>query len=286
MPSLKKKPSVFAYLSYRLYLRDMYAFLKRESKGFSYRSFSQAAGFKSQSVLKQLIDGKRNLADESIGKVIKALGLRKRQAGYFRTLVHFEQTNDSSEKREHLEALLRYKSNSRWRTLTEKSYSIYKDWYLAAIRERVATEGFKEDVQWIAESMVPPIRPSQANKALRILQKNGFIRRDAHGQLQPTDSIIKTPPEVSSLVVRNFNRQMIARAQEALERVPAKKREISGMTISCSNQMFDRVKKRIQSFKDEILHMIETEQKPPHEVFQFNVQLFPLSDSSDGKEAV
>ena len=284
MATKKQKPSVFDYLSYRQYLRDMYAYLKRTVKGFSYRSFSLAAGFKSQSVLKQLIDGERNLAEDSIAGVAKALDLKKRETGYFHELVRFEQTGDSVEKREHLEALLRYKSNSRWRTLTEKSYSIYKDWYLAAIRERVATEGFREDVQWIAESMVPPIRPSQANKALRILQKNGFVRRDADGQLKPTESIIKTPPEVSSLVVRNFNRQMIARAQEALERVPVNKREISGMTVSCSHEMFSRIKKRVQSFKEEILHMIESEQKPPHEVFQFNVQLFPLSDSGAGKE--
>ena len=72
MVTKKQTPSVFDYLSYRAYLRDMYAFLKRARKGFSYRSFSRAAGFKSQSVLKQLIDGERNLADDSIARVAVA----------------------------------------------------------------------------------------------------------------------------------------------------------------------------------------------------------------------
>ncbi len=60
-PPMSTKISVFEYDNYREFLRDSYEYLKAANPKYSYRYFSKSAGFKSSSVMKMIMDGKRNM---------------------------------------------------------------------------------------------------------------------------------------------------------------------------------------------------------------------------------
>ena len=81
------RPLIYAYLDYRNFLKDLFAFKKQESASFSFRNFSRLAGLKSSNFLKLVMDGKRNLSPQSIHQVAKAFKLSKGEADFFETLV-------------------------------------------------------------------------------------------------------------------------------------------------------------------------------------------------------
>ena len=83
--------NVFDYNNYRQYLRDFYHEKKRNNPYYSYRLFSRLAGFKAPNLLKLVMDGDRNLTDESAAKFTRGLGLRGGDAQYFVTLVYMNQ---------------------------------------------------------------------------------------------------------------------------------------------------------------------------------------------------
>ena len=89
--------ALFEYLNYRDYLRDYYEEKKRLSSFYSYRLFSQKAGFSAPNVLKLVTEGKRNLSKESVFKFVKALGFNKKEAEYFENLVFFNQAKSIKE---------------------------------------------------------------------------------------------------------------------------------------------------------------------------------------------
>ncbi len=93
-----KKPQIFNYLDYRLYLADTYTYYKQTTTYFSYRYFSSKAGINSSSFLKLVIEGKRGLTDETCEKFIHALRLWGKEGDFFRVLVKYNQAKTPQEK--------------------------------------------------------------------------------------------------------------------------------------------------------------------------------------------
>ena len=66
--SVSTRPSPRDYDDYRAYLSELIDFLRTSKRGFSFRRFSKRAGYQSPNFLKLVIDGQRNLSDDSIAK--------------------------------------------------------------------------------------------------------------------------------------------------------------------------------------------------------------------------
>jgi uncharacterized protein (TIGR02147 family) len=274
--NISKKISVFNYLDYRHFLRDYYDFHKNGPSPFSYRSFSQKAGFSSHNVLKFIMRGERNIAAESIDRFALALGLNDREKEYFRLLVLFGQTGDEAEKNDLFRRIFMNRHVAEAKRIDRLHYRMYSDWYNVVIREMINLKDFSEDHRTIARAFSPSLRPHQVKKAIEILLDTGLIRRGADGRLVQSHAIIKTAPEVSSLAVKNYTREMIRKAETALDTVEAERREISAMTIAVSPAMAQTIKKKIQVFKEGLLSDLAQDTSPSEEVYQLNFQLFPL----------
>ena len=59
-------PVIFKYNDYRKYLRDLFNFHKNKNRHFTYRYIAMKAKFASPSALKDVVDGKKNLSQESV----------------------------------------------------------------------------------------------------------------------------------------------------------------------------------------------------------------------------
>lgn len=271
-----KKLNIFGYVDYRVFLRDYYNLQKKQTRYFSYRYFSNKAGFSSHNVLKQVINDERNIAPKSIPKFCRVLNLTSRECDYFRLMVLFNQSKNEAEKNELFREMFRYKQGSKAKRLNELQYKMYSEWYHAVIRELISFKDFGDDYSAIAKYLSPPITPGQVKKSLQLLKDIGLIKKNKDGKWVQRDPIIKTDPEIESLSIRNHNRKMIQLAEDAIEKVKPEDREISGMTLGISKKAFKEIKQKIQSFKDEILSDILSDSSQSEEIYQLNFQLFPV----------
>jgi uncharacterized protein (TIGR02147 family) len=269
-------PDIFGYIDFREYLRDAYAALKASQRGFSYRAFARKAGMSSPNFLKLVIDGKRNLGSTSIGQFAKALDLGTRETEFFRELVTFNQAGTAAEKNEHFERLGKYRKHKRVHKLDRDMFKYLSRWYYPAIRELANCDGFREDPKWIAAQIRPKITSAQAKEALDILLDLKLLVRDAAGKIQQGQTLMSTGPEVRSLAVGNFHRQMMERAADSIETIDREHREISGVTVALSAEGFAQFKQKIHELRAELLELSAQEQSPQR-VVQFNFQAFPLA---------
>jgi uncharacterized protein (TIGR02147 family) len=271
-----KKIDIFEYDNYRVYLKDLYKFYKETKPQFSYRYFSQKAGFRSPNFLQLVIEGKRNLSPESIEKFTNALKLAKKEAEFFRILVHLNQARTVGEKKIYAEQLMQFRPFRYIHPLRQDQYRYYTDWYNIPIRELTTLPEFSEDPAWVARRLIPSISPQQAQKALDLLLQLGLLKRDETGRLVQTDAFISTGDEVMSTSVANYHRTMIEKGAEALDRFPMPDRDISSVTMALSDKNFREIKALIQRFRKELLAIADQDQDPEG-VYQVNFQLFPLA---------
>ncbi len=271
---------VFHYLDYRHYLRDYYESQKKKRGNlFSYRSFMKQAGLSSPNFLKLVIEGKRNLGEDGIASFSKALKHNPEEARYFEQLVYYNQSTTEGERQEWYVQLSNSKRFRDIQQLEKDCYAYYSRWYYVALRELVLLPEFKEDPEWIAKKIYPPISAGDAKEGLALLQKLGLLVRNKKGCLEQANLNITTSREVKSLSLSAFHRQMILRAADSIERTPSDQRDISSLTVALSKEKFLEAKRRIQEFRRELNVLLSDPKASPAEaVYQLNFQIFNLSE--------
>jgi uncharacterized protein (TIGR02147 family) len=270
------KPDIFSYLDYREYLGDYYVAAKKESKAFSYRYFSRKAGFSSPNFLKLVIEGKRNISEESITRFGRALKLSTAEQRFFSNLVAFCQAENEEKKNEAFERVAASRRFKQARRLDGQFYLYLSRWYYPAVREMVARHDFIEDPEWIAKQLLPPIHPNDVLECLEVLLDLGLVERNSEGELGRGDPSITTGHQVHNLAVSNYHRQMLKRASDSIETVSSENRDISAMTVSIANNTIADLKSRIHNFKEGVLDRCDRDEKS-EVVYQINIQLFPLT---------
>ncbi len=276
LQNLKKRPSIFQYSDYRAFLRDHFAYLKATNASYSFRTFSRLAGFSSPNFLQLVYDGKRNLSHESVERVAGAFRLTKSETSFLDSLVRFNQAYTTEEKNEQFERMLQHRQYRKIRMIVPDQFEYYSKPYHIALRELVDTADFREDPHWIAERLRHQVSEKEVREGIELLLKLGFLRR-VNGKLSLAESSMSTSPEVSSLAVSNYHKEMLRMADEALDSVAATDRDISSVTVAVSSQQMKELKRRVTEFRNSLLSWLDSSKENKNEVLQINLQVFPLS---------
>jgi len=270
------RPNIYDYMDYRTFLKDMFRFRKHKDSYFSYRYFSGKAGFSSPNFLKLVIDGKRNLTSASLAKVAKGFGFLKQEREFFENLVFMNQAKDHEEKKHYLKRIMSIKGYIKTRRIEKKSYEYFSKWFTVAVREIVMFEGRDYTAEQIASILNPKITPKEAETAINLLMDLGFIKKDKDGLWVQSDAALSTDPEVKSLAIANFHREMLKLASESIERYSANERDISALTLRVNSASMAEIKRKIIEFRKELLEFA-LDEETADQVLQVNLQVFPLT---------
>ncbi|MED5374557.1 MAG: TIGR02147 family protein [Myxococcota bacterium] len=274
-------PDLYSTLDYRAWLRAWFDAKKQENPRFSHRMFVRMAKMRSPSSILQIMDGKRNLSPQSCRQLCDAMKLSAEDARTFALLVDFDQA-DTPEARDaayqRLSATQRFKQAHR---IEGESYRCLSRWYYPAIHELAQRPDWRAEPAWIAEQLRPPIAPQQAEEALRELQTLGMLQPDEQGTLRPQDGSLTTQQQVTGLAVHNYHRGMSARAQDAVRDFPSDQRHMLGLTVSIPAALVPQLKAELNAFQARLLDLCDGAEDHPEQVYQLNLQLFPLSKRSE-----
>jgi len=271
-----RKVDVYEYLDYREFLRDCYAYLKRTRRGFSHRAFSRRAGLGSPNHLKRVMDGERNLTSEMAQRFASALGLDGDAAEYFVQLVALGQAKTTAARSEAYAKLSRFSAYRRTRKLDLAHAAYHSTWYVPVVRELAGRADFRPDPRWIAQQVLPAIKPSEASAALQTLLQIGLLREEDDGSIRQSEPLITTGPEMHALHIANYHRMMMERAAAAIDLVPPERRDISAVVLLLSESGIAKLKSKVQRFRRELLELSLAE-TGADQVVQMNLQMFPLT---------
>jgi uncharacterized protein (TIGR02147 family) len=275
--------NIFNFMNYRDYLRAFYHDKKAEDKGFSYQVMAENAGFRSKSFIKLVIDGKKNLAPESLMKLKIVLKLNEKSFSYFRDLVAFNQARSMRERNDNLKRLFSYRKRNPGRLVLHDQYEFYSQWYHNTIRELLPLCDFKEDYGILGKMVDPPISAREARESVRLLLKLKLIIKKGTAYVQASP-IITSGDEVKSAAVQNFHVQNLALAAASIDGCPGPRRDLSCLVLGLSEEGIERIKKETREFRKKLLE-IARKDKNPACVYHYSTQFFPTSRMSPQKPA-
>jgi len=274
--------NIYKYNDYRRFLADYYDEKKKTSRTFSYRSFAAKAEIKSPVFLKEVISGDRNLTPQTMEKFVVALGLNDRESLFFRNLVRFNQAKTADEKQEYYAVMLTMNDYVKEHKLTADQYRYFETWYTPVIRELITLVPFDGDFGALGAKVIPSISAVQAREATKLLERIGLLEKSEAGYVQ-TEQSITGGTDLMNLVRRKFNSSMIERAVHANNTISPEERYVSGITLGVSKPCYDSLVAEIQQFRERIKSIVSND-RGSDRVYQFNVQLFPLTEPVVSKE--
>lgn len=285
-------PAISDYMSYRQFLADFYQYKRKASKGslrrYNYAVFSAAANIKSPNYLKMIIEGKRNLSNDMIGKFGKALGLSKDLTEEFRLLVHFTQATDPADRNMYLKKLSEHRVAGKLKSgeIDRKTWEKVPNWVTWIIYAMVDQEGVSFDTAALKKLLRNKASADEIDNALNTLLTTGELRRDeATGEIKKNRSLIESPEEIPVALVRKLQSQLMYLGLESLYQDQPTDREFGTLTLSLTKSEFEEIKFKLRQMR-KALHKdnsIARMKDKGERVYQLNIQLFPVTNATDVK---
>lgn len=274
--------NLFEYRDYRTFLKEFYQKARNISHSYSFRALAKRAGFKSSNFFMLVMQGKRNLTEDSLHKVMRALNLNKQEEDFFRNLVFFNQATSYEDKNLYYQRLVQSKKIKELKPIEKKQYEYYSAWYHPVIRELVIAKDFDGTPEWISKKLFPTVTTLQVSKSIELLEALNLIVKDGQGKWRQKDSLISTGPELTSVVVHNYHKILLNLSQQVMDKLSMKEREVSSLTLGVSKKLLPEITTKIREFRQELLKMVAQEAQP-EEVALLNIQFYPVTQGAGEK---
>lgn len=268
--------SIFTYTDYRHYMKDYFSFKKAEKSGFSLKVFADRAGFKARDFILRVMNGTRNLSQSGSYKMSKALQLSEKESDYFIHLVSFNQATTPREKEFFFLKMTQICRHGKIQKLRQEQFSYFSEWYYSALRSLLPVLDFSDNYSEIGKFLTPCLSASMVEKAITFLLDHKLLEKDDNGKYHVSASQISAGDAVTSVALLRFHKQSLDLARRALEAETEEHRDISGVTMSLSQNGYKKIREEIAAFRKKIMSIAEKDSNE-NGVYQCNFQLFPLS---------
>jgi uncharacterized protein (TIGR02147 family) len=161
-------------------------------------------------------------------------------------------------------------------TLKKDQYEFFQKWYHSAVLVVLDYIDFRGDFAALGQQLSPSITAMQARKSVELLLRLGLVAIDDSGRYVLTNQFLTTGEPEKRIAVRTFQKEMIYRAAESLDRHQPFERNISSVTVTLKRKDMKLVETMIAEFRRSLLKLAE-ETDDPDRAYQFNVQLFPVT---------
>ncbi|MEO6097571.1 MAG: TIGR02147 family protein [Fibrobacteria bacterium] len=266
---------LYEYSDYRLFIKHYYEERKAENPAFSFRYLSQKAGINSAPFFKFLIEGKRNLTQETLIKVAAALKLDEQGREYFEHLVFFNQAKTVKDKNLFFSKLIALQKARNTLHIGSEKYEYFSEWYHCAIRELVTLVDFREDYAKLGNSLRPALSAVKAQDSVDLLLRLGFLKQ-VGGKFVQAEPLLTTGYGIEDYQIIKFQIKMMRMAIEAFDRSNAAERSMSSLTFSLSRETYNTIVKEMRAFRAKIMELVGKDESPEM-VYHLNIGLFPMS---------
>lgn len=152
-------------------------------------------------------------------------------------------------------------------------FFVLSEWYHFAILSLLDTPGSVFEAKWISKRL--GISIMEAKLAIERLKSLDLIEK-TDGRWKQKGGPIRVNESEANSASRKFQKDLLLKAIQSLEKDPQPSRDISSMTFCMNPERVTYAAERIAQFRRELSRELETEHHVT-EVYQLTIQLFPLS---------
>ncbi len=248
-------------------LKEELAARKERNESYSMRSFASFLGM-SPASLSQFMSYKRGISGAKATLILQKLGVSPKESMYYLSKINGGET-----------VIPKVTESESRQILREDTFKLISEWYHFALLSFSELRIKTKDSRIIGKAL--GVKSELINSAYSRLLRLGIIQEfpKSFKQLIPPFS---TTEDIPSEVIQKYHKEALKLAADRIERVEPELREFSSLTLAINTKKLARAKELIRQFCDDMEDVLET--GPKDEVYQFNIQLFPLTNTKEIKK--
>ena len=264
---------IFQFTNFRKYLDEYQAARVLTDPDFTRAGACVLLGLpKTRSYYNDIVKGKK-LSSRMIPKFVEVLGLNKKEAKYFETLVNLDQAKTATERNAFFEELLKQHPDSH-RILNEDAYEYYNHWYNSVLFTALEVVDVSDDLEPIQKLISPKVSVGTLKRSLELLERLGFVRKNENGFWKSCRDSVSSGAYNNSDLVRQYQLQCFELSKQALLANDERSSDMATFTFSVSDDAFRAIAKEIHGLKARVRKIIMLDKKKATGVHQLNVHLF------------
>lgn len=264
---------IFQFTNFRKYLDEYQAARVQTDPDFTRAGACALLGLpKTRSYYNDIVKGKK-LSSRMIPKFVEVLGLSKKEARYFETLVNMDQAKTATERNAFFEELLKQHPDSH-RILNEDAYEYYNHWYNSVLFTALEVVDVSDDLEPIQKLIFPKVSVGTLKRSLELLERLGFVRKNEDGFWKSCRDSVSSGAYNNSDLVRQYQLQCFELSKQALLASDESSSDMGTFTFSVSDDAFKAIAKEIQGLKAKVRKIIMQDKKKATGVHQLNIHLF------------
>lgn len=264
---------IFQFTSFRKYLDEYQTARVQTDPDFTRAGACALLGLpKTRSYYNDIIKGKK-LSSRMVPKFVEVLGLNKKEARYFETMVNMDQAKTATERNAFFEELLKQHPDSH-RILNEDAYEYYNHWYNSVLFTALEVVDVSDDLEPIQKLISPKVSVGTLKRSLELLERLGFVRKNENGFWKSCRDSVSSGTYNNSDLVRQYQLQCFELSKQALLAGDESSSDMATFTFSVSDDAFKAIAKEIQGLKAKVRKIIMLDKKKATGVHQLNIHLF------------
>ena len=226
---------------------------KIQNGKYSMRKFASDANV-DPSTLSQYFKGKRKLTSEAFEILLKKLCVNQ-------------------------EVLDQYERDTKeLKLLNEKHQEIKKRWFYYALLESFSLADFEPNTKWLSSRL--GMSENSIEKALEILESTGAMRKDEERYIDTLGSVTFVDDINMDIVAgRQYQKELLEKAKDSIDQNEGHIKDHTSLCFAFNTSLMPEVKERIQTFRQEMAHFIDSTSKKDesNEVYAIQINMFPLT---------
>ena len=246
----------------QVWLQNLLEEKTKKNPQFSLRALARMVEI-SPAVLSRVLNGKRKLTFSLAVRIADALKMGPMER---ETLYSFYVSSQEQMPSEDVKV----------RELSIDCFNAMKECYHYGITQLLYTENFREDHKWMAKIL--GISELEVKLAVERLLRLEILDRDENGKLYRTSTHLTTSTDIASAGIRYFQKQILEKSIESLERDPLNERDITSITIAINEDKIEEAKKEIKKFRMKMSEFLSQGERT--RVYNLGIHLIPLSKTT------
>ena len=270
---MEKAIDIFQFTHFRKYLDEYQAARVLTDPEFTRAGACALLGLpKTRSYYNDIVKGKK-LSSRMIPKFVEVLGLNKKEAKYFETMVNFDQAKTTTERDAFFDELIKLHPDPQ-HILNEDAYEYYNHWYNSVLFTALDVMDVSDDLEPIQKRIFPKVSVGTLKRSLELLARIGFVRKNEDGFWKSSRESVSSGAYNNSDLVRQYQLQCFELSKQALLANDDNPSDMGTFTFSVSDDAYKEIALEIQNLKAKVRRIITQDKKEATGVHQLNIHLF------------
>lgn len=263
------RPAISDYQDMVDFVRDMLAYRKKTEKSFSVLSATQTLRKISPTLVSLILQRKRKITYDRIEEMARLLNLNFQEKIYFRHWLLGESAESVPES----------KAASRRK---EVSHHILNDWLNVYVKDCFQMPRIQKNPQLIYQQLGALAPRPRIEKALDFLLREGHLRKTLDGKIViETNLAVAVDSPVPVKKIRQFHKNALGIAKNALDLFPPTERFASTMTIPLNEKSYGEVLEIVKEFAARLQNFAAHDEETGERLYQFVLNLSPTGGKSE-----